>query len=715
MNPTPSPMSPQRLAIDLRRALTELAEERVRTEKLFVEIDRQNAEIDKLLSTTRREHDSRLQAEGKLDKTLERLQLAVNAAGLALWDWLVVAPDAFLTARWGEMLGTVAVEGTWTMRELANLVHPEDRERVRATVQGLIGGHPGPHIAQYRIRTSQGWLWIESHGIVAERDQQAKPLRLIGTHADISERVRKNEEVAQARRLADQASQAKSDFVANISHEVRTPLNALMGLTQLLMDSVLNPDQKRWIDLMDSSAKALLHLVNDVLDLSRIEAGKLELEKLDFDLQDLLREVTDICSEQARAKSIALSLVLAPQLPRKMQGDPNRLRQVLLNLLSNALKFTPPQGEISLSAGFKCAEPGLANAELVLRVKDTGAGIANEVQAQIFEAFSQADVSTSRRYGGSGLGLAICAQLMQLMGGRIELTSALDHGSTFAIALPWAQRSLDAEKNPPSKAPALSLKDQLATDRFSGLSVMVADDHPVNVLFLKELLNRLGCKLRVANNGLEAVAQWQLGGVDLVLMDVQMPGASGLQAAQQIRKHEAQGRLPRTPIVAVTANAANSDRENCLAAGMDGYLSKPIRPAALLEAMDKACADLATREKKADAALPVQLPVVMHPLPQAPQDAQDLLIDPDTLRKMTAMLKADMPQRKALLVQAMDAKNLALALEQIHFMRGAVGLVGAERAMRLIQGLEVTARSGDWRVFEKVLPLLEDSVDRLEG
>ena len=706
----PPPMSPQRLALDFQRSREELAEERARTEKLFAEIDRLNEENDRLSSSTRRESSSRLMAEEALNKTQDRMQFAVDAAGLALWDWLVTSPEAFVTARWGEMIGGVALEGQWNLQEMSQQVHPDDRGLMLATVKRVLADEPGPHVARYRVRKGSEWLWVESHGMVAERDAQGRPLRLMGTHADITLRKQEEQELERARLLAQQASEAKSRFVAGLSHEVRTPLNALMGLIQLIQDSPLSADQKRWVDLMDRSANALLTLVSDVLDFARIEAGKVKIESLRFDLHDLLHEASNLYADQARAKTVGWDLVISPQVPQFAQGDPNRLRQVLLNLLSNALKFTPPGGRATLSADLHTGSSGNGGApELRLRVQDTGPGIPTSEHAQVFKAFDQGDSSTARRFGGSGLGLPISSNLMRLMGGRIELDSELGKGSSFVAAMPW--KSARAAEVTDTDTPAsTSLATQLATQRFAGLSVLVADDHPVNVLLLEELLSRLGCKARVARDGLEAVAEYKRGGVDLVLMDVQMPGISGLEATRQIREAEsnAEPQATRLPIIAITANATVGDREACLVAGMDGYLSKPIRPVNLLAEMGRIC----------DAMLPQLVPAAAEPGANGPRHStpalpQDLEMDEFTKRAMAGLLKKDLPHRMTLLREALEAKSAEGALKQTHLLRGVLGLVKAVREERLTRGLEVAARAGEWDLFAKVLPLLEDAIAQL--
>jgi len=708
------PTTPQRLAQDFQRALQDLQKERERTRQLMAELDRQNHELDRLRSSVHRESNSRLLAEEALDETSDRLQLAVEAAGLALWDWQLPSKQVFLTARWGEMLGDLAVEGYWDTKALIERVHPDDRARAQAAVRDLLDGRQQRTVVQCRVRTADGWLWIESHGMVAEHDTKGRPLRLMGTHADISERKRVEAEGAQARALAEQASQAKSEFLANISHEVRTPLNALMGLTRLLMDSPLNAEQKSWLDLMDSSAHALLSLLNDVLDLSRIEAGKLSMESVQFPLRDTLEEVSALYAEQARTKPLDWELQLSTQLPDRMQGDPGRLRQVLNNLLSNALKFTPRGGRIRLVADLLPASAGAAR-QLRLQVQDSGVGIAKKHQSTIFDAFTQADASTARKFGGSGLGLAICSRLVRLMGGRIELLSELGQGSTFTVILPLGETT--ATDSGPLSAPMELNELAMAGDRFAGLCVLVAEDHPVNELLMKQLLQRLGCHVRMARDGEQAVAQWEQGGVDLVLMDVQMPGSNGLEATRRIREREIQLGRPHTPIVAVTANAMNGDREACLLAGMDGYTPKPVSPQALIRAMDEALmrsAGLGVLRTAPPEPPPAHQPAVAGPLDIA-KLRRRLDGDDATLRQLAQAMRSDLSQRLLALQQALLAQDIDMAVAHAHGLKGSLGSMTAERGARLSKGLELAARSRDWQLFGRALPLMQAEAKQIDG
>ncbi|WP_291014526.1 ATP-binding protein [Hydrogenophaga sp.] len=667
-------------------------------------------------SSVHRESNSRLLAEEALDETRDRLELAVQAAGLALWDWQLPSTQVFLTARWGEMLGDVAMDGYWESDDLMRRVHPDDRSTLRSLTHGLLSGQQRQAVAQFRVRGAQGWLWIESHAMVAERNNRGKPLRLMGTHADIGERKRAEAESAQARELAEQASRAKSEFLANISHEVRTPLNALMGLTRLLMESPLNEEQKSWLDLMDSSSQALLTLLNDVLDLSRIEAGKMQLEQAHFPLHDTLAEVSAVYAEQARAKSMVWTLTIAPELPLRAQGDAGRLRQVLANLLSNALKFTPRGGQVSIRASLLPPEPTGSARKWQLQVQDSGVGVSAKQQATLFDAFTQADASTARRYGGSGLGLAICARLVRLMGGTLSLNSALGQGSCFTVTLPL----IAADEVNPHSAPQELNDVAQAGERFAGLRVLVAEDHPVNELLMNQLLRRLGCSVRNARNGEEAVSLWAQGGVDLVLMDVQMPGTNGLQATQRIRTLEIEQGLAHTPIVAVTANAMNGDREACLAAGMGGYTPKPVDPQDLMRAMDEALRRV-TCVPGAPALAP---PPRAEPEPRGPAAADALDVDKlrrrldgdeATLLQLAAAMRSDLGDRLGALAKALQTRDPELAIAHAHGLKGSLGSMTAERGARLAKGLELAALARDWTLFGRALPLLQAEARQIDA
>ena len=715
-------MTPDRLALDLHQTLNELGQEKARALQLHFEVERQNREIDRLRGSVHRHANSRLLAEEALDETRERLQMAVDAAGLALWDWQVPSAQMFLTARWGELVGELVGDlgrdAYWAIGDLQARLHPEDEPLLQNAVKALLEGREQRAVVQHRVSTPTGWMWVETHGMVAEHDPKGKPLRLMGTLANISERKRIEQDGAMARELAEQSSRAKSEFLTNMGHEVRTPLNALVGLTRMLMDSPLNSEQANWLSLMDSSAQSLLALFNDVLDLSRIEAGKLEIVHARFDLHRVLREAADPHAQQARAKSLSFQIALHSDLPQWVMGDPGRLGQVVGNLLSNAVKFTPRNGRVDVTASI--AEPNdQAPRQLRLAVQDSGVGIARKQQATIFEAFTQADTSSARRFDGSGLGLAICARLAGLMGGSIDLKSELGQGSTFTLALPL-------QEAPVNNSAPLSASMELtgiaeAGQRFAGMVVLLAEDNPVNELMLRQLLLRLGCTVRVARGGAQAVAQWEQGGIDMVLMDVQMPGMSGLQATQMIREAESRRRLKRTPIVAVTANAMPGDRQTCLAAGMDGYTPKPVSPQALMQEMDRVLALLVSGQLPAAPAPEPPPPAAAATRHASSPEALDvdklrrrLDGDEETLRQLALAMRGDLVSRLADMQRALEARDTAAAVAHAHGLKGSLGSMTAERGARLAKGLELAARAEDWGLFGRALPLMRAEARQID-
>lgn len=396
---------------------------------------------------------------------------------------------------------------------------------------------------------------------------RAQRKELCEANARLEETIR---ELKAERERAEAASQAKSEFIAMVSHEVRTPLNGILGMSQLLRLDGLTDAQAGKVDAISSSGEHLLTIINDILDFAKIEAGKLELEPMPFRVASILRQVTDLLRPMAAARGTQLT-ALATGVEGLHLGDAGRLRQVLLNLLHNSVKFTA-DGQVAVRAETDGA------GRVVITVSDTGIGIPREKLPMIFEHFTQADTSTTRRYGGTGLGLAIVKRLVGMMNGTIEVSSAVGNGTVFAIALPLPSAGGEADGELPEWERPVA--------QYPGLRVLVAEDNRVNQLVAKGLLERMGCGVDVAANGMEAVAMTEQFQYGLVLMDCQMPEMDGFAATRAIRAKEA-GKGKRIPILALTASVGAAVEGECAAAGMDGYLSKPIGQTLLVSALDR--------------------------------------------------------------------------------------------------------------------------------
>jgi signal transduction histidine kinase/ActR/RegA family two-component response regulator len=403
------------------------------------------------------------------------------------------------------------------------------------------------------------------------------------SYSDITARKRVEQELREAKEVAEAADRAKGDFLAMISHELRTPMNGVIGFTNLLFDTGPTPVQQQYLDTIRESGQSLLRLIDDILDFSKIEAGKLELERHPFDLRDCVHDAALLLSPEAHRKGLVLTHDIDEAVPLSLFGDPTRLRQVLVNLLSNAVKFTAA-GRVALRVSLGPLDPG-GGRSLLFEVEDTGIGMAPAVLARLFTPFTQADSSTSRRFGGTGLGLAICRRLVELMEGSIEVRSTPGQGSVFRFRLPCRPFFAPGQAERVRERPAPKAPDGLMSGfaQRHPLRIFVAEDNSVNMRLILLLLEHMGYRGEAGTNGLECLQAVRHRHYDVILMDMQMPEMDGLECARALRA-EGIG----VHIIALTADAFGGARERCLEAGMNDYITKPITRADLQRALREA-------------------------------------------------------------------------------------------------------------------------------
>jgi PAS domain S-box-containing protein len=583
----------------------------------------------KQLAAARQQTEVQLQqSEVNLRASEERLQLVLKANNDGIWDWNIVTNRTFRSWHWDQILGYAPHEMTDRNEEWSDRIHPEDRERVQAVQQAYLTRQAPNYVVEYRLRCKDGnYRWIESRGI-AQWDQHDHPIRMIGSCRDITQAKQQAAELQQARDAAEAANRAKSVFLANINHELRTPLTIILGCSELLnLDSTLTLKQQQRLASIDRSVHHLLDLINNVLELSKMEAGVVDLEITTVDLRDLLQKLTEMFLPQTTAKGLQLAIERSPDLPRLIQTDERKLNQILINLLSNAVKFTETGG-VRLVAQV-ATEMTDAALTLSFVVTDTGEGIAASALASIFEAFVQTDTGRKSQKG-TGLGLAIGRQLARLMQGDITVQSVVGQGSQFSLRLP-VQLAI-------SPQPVATLLPSI-TRQILGAGnyrVLVVEDTADMREILVHILSVIGFEVREAAQGQAAIALWQDWQPHLILMDMRMPVMDGYEATRQIRAQEqalqslgkARGiaAVPApTVIIAVTANALAEDRQAILAAGCNDIMGKPFSEVDLVALIGqhlgvKAAVEIAaSRQLAADLMSSVGAPVVAPAVADIPQ------------------------------------------------------------------------------------------------
>lgn len=511
-------------------------------------------------------------AEQALRRAKQRLDLALDSSDTSLWDWDFTRGEIYFSPQWALMIEGKAREIRHPAKTELERVPAEDRPALRQSVIEAISGRNPVFVVEHRVRRADGsQLWVHSRGRVVERDAAGRAKRMIGTSKDVTARQLIDEQLRQAKESAEAASRAKSQFLAVMSHEIRTPMNGILGMTELLLASDLNPRQKRFADTVMQSGNTLLAIINDILDFSKIEAGRMEMETIPVDIHALVEDVTALFVEHARRKQLELVCRIRPEVPRCVLGDPVRIRQVLSNLISNGVKFTAA-GHVTVQLGIQAGSSG-GTEGLLISVADSGPGIPRDALPRLFQPFSQADGSMTRRYGGTGLGLAIGRQLVELMGGEITVDSAEGEGATFVVRLPLKQ----------------VLEAQSGFVALAGVRVLVVEPSPTLREALQDQLRGLGAEVEWVADGASALQRLhadRLSGREfsVVLAETEMPVMNGMMLATVLRSSRDFDSLR---IILMEAPNRAWDPVDHTGLGIVGVLTKPLRTADLLRCLSR--------------------------------------------------------------------------------------------------------------------------------
>ena len=625
--------------------------------------------------------------KAKLDKQLleQGILCAVNRSKLcrqleSAQDSLVSSEKRFQNIIINNADGIVVVDLDGRIR----FANPSAERLFGATAEQLAGepfGHalmPGTNM-EIEVLSRDGILKTVEMRVVQSRWEGGEYVSLASLR-DISSRKRLERDLTTMKEAAESANRAKSQFLANMSHEIRTPMNGILGMSELLLASELTRKQRDHLDMVRQSASSLMEILNDILDFSKIEAGKLDLEEQIFDLHATIRSALRIFTAQAQNKGLSLAYAVAEDVPKRVRGDSGRLRQVIVNLVGNAVKFTS-EGTVRLLA--ECVLPRVQDdpsfATVRIRVTDTGPGIHQSKLDTIFESFTQADNSSTRKYYGTGLGLAICKNLVERMNGVIMVESEEGRGSEFSFEV----RLPVVDEEPPAKQPTPPPKPKIGP-----LTILLAEDNLINQMFATEILEQDGHKVIAVGNGAIALETLAVQAVDVVLMDIQMPEMDGLEATRRIRAGEIEGIPVDLPIIAMTAHALKGDRERFLQSGMDGYLSKPVGSEEIQAALHQVLSEKLSQAK-----------------PGVTMDGSSILNEQwllekargnrDFLKKLFAVFVEQQPRKLSDMQEAIAQGDLKEVAFMAHTLKGGAATMGAEVLKDRAYEVEKAAKAGD--------------------
>lgn len=527
--------------------------------------------------------------ENELRENREGLAEAQRIAHIGSWDWDIEHDLLVWSDETYRIFGLTPAQMKPTRDIFMDYVHPDDKAFVFGAIDDSNSSGKFLNIDHRIILSDNRVKFIHTQAEMMQ-DKSGKTTNMVGTFQDITDRKLVEEELTRAKVAADAANKAKSEFLANMSHEIRTPMNSIIGMADLLMETSPTQEQRQYVEIFREAGEHLLSLINDILDLARVESGYIQLETIPFDIVTVINKVENIMSVEAHNKGLGLIFHVADDMPHSLIGDPNRLDRVILNLVGNAVKFTEKGGVI---VDIVLNSKQEKEVELLIKVKDTGIGIPFEKQGLLFTTFTQIDASTTRKYGGTGLGLVISKKLVEMMGGRMWVESETGKGSVFSFTVKLRIVEAPAvggtvEVKPKTDKDLVILENELkSTASSTERNILLVEDSEDNKQLIELYLKKLPYKIDTAENGLVAVEKYKKNHYSLVLMDIQMPVMDGYTATQKIREWEKENNMSPTPIVALTANAFKEDEEKSLKAGCTGYMSKPVHKMTLLEMVGK--------------------------------------------------------------------------------------------------------------------------------
>jgi signal transduction histidine kinase/CHASE1-domain containing sensor protein/CheY-like chemotaxis protein/HPt (histidine-containing phosphotransfer) domain-containing protein len=669
-----------------------------------------------LLNTRDNAHRIAENITAELKHTADRLSLATRAGGVGVWDYDIVNNNLLWDDQMYRLYGITQNQFSGVYDAWRAGLHPDDLQRGDDEIQMALKGEK-EFDTEFRVVWPDGSIHnIRALGIV-QRGASGQPLHMIGTNWDITESKQTSEMLIAANMEADIllekaeiANKSKSEFLASMSHEIRTPMNGVISMANLLLDTKLNPKQQQYARIIQSSGNALLSLINDILDFSKIEAYKLDLEIVDFHLTKTMDETIELMSVKAEEKGLSVHSHINPDIPVYLRGDPGRLRQIVLNLIGNSIKFTE-KGKIEFGVA---VEEDIGDwVRLRFSITDTGIGIPHEKQVNIFSPFTQADSSVTRKYGGTGLGLTISRQLAEMMGGAIGVESEAGKGSTFWFtAIFEKQNESQIQKSTIYSTEVKQI--EISTARKKNIRILVAEDNFTNQIVAAEMLKKLGFHgVDIAANGHEALTALHNIAYDLVLMDCHMPEMDGFEATRRIREAQSEVLNPHIPVIAMTALAMKGDKEHVLDAGMDDYLSKPVELADMAKMLEKwlphnqGNTEVDSMNNDEEAAADIKKPDTSVSVFNKASFLARLMGDENLVRKIGKMFLDDMPVQIEKLSADIAAGDSKAAGAQAHKIKGASANVGGEAMRDIASEMERAGNSGDLDSQKNLLPELQ--------